>query len=519
MKSVGRSFGPRQLALAVLALALAVRLWNLSARSLWFDEAVEYWVATAPFAQIPATVRDVLQDPPLYSFLLHLWMQHDVGEAWLRLPSVVFGVGAVLGVMVIGYRLQGWATALAAGFLMAILPTAVRYSQEVGQYAPMQCLVAWNLAVLAGLVHNPARGGFVRWTVLAAAAAWTYYGTVIPILVPFLFLLFDALRTDDRVRVKRAAIALGAFVASTLPLTVWFLRHQLKRGPTENALATAPLSVLEGARNVFEKIPEAIAFPLTGWPCSRIPVVVTMIVFVALAAVAFRLQRRFGVWVAATLLAYAVIGVLNVYPFGARYATIMTPLFVPLLACAISSVGPQRTGVHVAFTILCVACVISLPNRDLYRRVFGEGKCIWPETEDVAPVAKYWYEHRRPDQATYVYYGAAPAFAYYVDRLSNRSEPREPDWFLACWRGDRTGSCLENRVYYGRWTRPMPPEEKLASVYDTLGGMPAEFWLVTAHAQSQEDIVIGKLLQRDYVFDEVSAGRDAVAVLMKRTTK
>ena len=50
-------------------LALIIRLWDLGARSIWLDEAVEYWTANVPLPSIPQTVVQTFQ-PPLYSVLL-----------------------------------------------------------------------------------------------------------------------------------------------------------------------------------------------------------------------------------------------------------------------------------------------------------------------------------------------------------------------------------------------------------------------------------------------------------------
>jgi hypothetical protein len=61
----------RSLSLVIILLGFALRAAALGERALWFDEAMEYWVASAPPAAIPATVKAALQDPPLYSLLLH----------------------------------------------------------------------------------------------------------------------------------------------------------------------------------------------------------------------------------------------------------------------------------------------------------------------------------------------------------------------------------------------------------------------------------------------------------------
>jgi hypothetical protein len=215
---------------------------------------------------------------------------------------------------------------------------------------------------------------------------------------------------------------------------------------------------------------------------------------------------------------YAALGVLHLFPFGARYSIVLSPLVVPLLACAFRFDAPpaQRRGAALAFALLCVACVTSLPNRGLHRLLYGEGQCVWPETEDIGPVTKYWVEHRTPDQPTYVYYGAAPAFAYYVDRYSKTPALRAPGWFLSCWRGDDEPVCRDGGVFYGTWVRTLEPGQKFASMFETMGRVPDRFWFVAAHSQQVEDIVIGRELQKQYHFVDVSAGHDAVAVLLQR---
>src|SRR5512145_2550326 len=88
----------RLAALGILTLALALRLWDIRARALWFDEASEYWIATAPFSRLIESARTGTGDPPLYTFLLHVWMQVGSSELWLRLLSTLASVAGVAGV-------------------------------------------------------------------------------------------------------------------------------------------------------------------------------------------------------------------------------------------------------------------------------------------------------------------------------------------------------------------------------------------------------------------------------------
>lgn len=512
----------RRFAAAILTLALAIRLWEVNARSLWLDEGMEYWVATAPLARLFAAVRDGIQDPPLYSLLLHFWMTPSDSELWLRLLSVFFGVASVAGIMVIGYRLQGWTAALAAGVLMSIVPTAVRYSQEVGQYAPMQCLLVWSIAVLLGLVREPTRAGFVSWGLLAVAATYMYYGTVVTLLAPFACFLVEAALRRDRRRLLGGGATLAAYGVAIIPLIAYYLPHQLRRGPTEQAFEPLALGSLSlEATRAWVTLKETLAFQFTAWPCTNtapwLPVFVILL-FVALVA---RSQRRMALWFAAAWIAYAVMGRLRLFPFAFRYSIILAPLIVPLVACAVRGDAHwfRRLLSGLAFGLLCAMCVVSLPNRSLHNRIYDEGKCVWPETEDIGRVTRYWHERRQPGQPTYVYYGAVPTFAYYLDHLTGERPERPDNWYLDCWRNADTPWCRTGDIYYGRWLRALPPDEKMASIATTMSGMPDEFWLIVAHVQGRESVLIVQMLQGEYVLIDQVLGNDALGLLMRRRAR
>jgi hypothetical protein len=514
-----RAWRPPAAVLAILAGALALRLWGLTDRSLWLDEAVEYWVAKSPLTALAATVRDALQDPPFYSFLLHVWAGVSDHEAWLRILSVGFGMGSVAGAMVIGYRLQGRATALAAGFLMAILPVAIRYSQEAGQYAPVQCALVWSLVALVEVVRRPDRGGFARWVAVAVVAAYTYYGAVIPLLVPFLCVLIEAAIRRDAVRVRRGVLSLAIFLAAVIPLLVGFLPQQLHRGATRDALQAVTLPApADALRDMIQALPVTIGFQFTGWPCTPVNGWLTVTVFAVLLVFAWVRQRRLAVWFGATWLVYLGLDALHVFPLGFRHSNILTALVVPVAACAVGGEHRRihRAGSAAAFALMCTLCVLSLPNRAFYDRVHGGSACAWPETEDMAEVTRYWMERRTPEQKTYVYYGAVPAFAYYTDRMGLEHTARPSGWFVRCWRAEDAPWCRSGNVYYGEWTRGRTPEEMVASVLRSLDGRPDEFWLILGHANKNDVRAIDTHLLTHYAAVDHRVAMDASAVLLRR---
>ncbi len=524
MRSIPRlSATPRERAwfLGVLALALALRLWDLGARSLWFDEAGEYWVATAPLSQLAHFVSVGSGDPPLFSFLLHFWMKVANGEAWLRMLSVIASVAGVAGVMVLGRRLGGFATAIAAGVLAAVNPPDIRYAQEVGQYALMIGAVSWSLVALHGLWNEGGRKWVLAWALVACVAATSYYAAAITVLVPFGCALVEALVRRDAGRAKRFALALAIFLVVTVPVLWSVLPDQLGRVlDTRAALAEYPQQRPHGIALVWRWLSNLFAFHYSGWPYTKVPAWTPVACWFALFALALRVRPRWALWFAAAWTVYGVAGLLEMFPFGFRWGLILLP--ATLLMAAIGFTGARDRTLKVvaslAFTGLVVCSLVSLPNRTVRDALDPARVVQWPETEDVRPVAEFWHQKWSHAQPTYVFYGAAPAFAYYLQRYPDTRRELPPTWSLSCWHdADPPAFCRDDNVYYGRWLRSLAtPEAKVQSLADTIAERPDEFWLVFSHVQGAESAeIIQRLKQNGYVMADWIERRAAGAVLMR----
>jgi len=135
--------------IALVGLTFALRLWGLTATSLWYDET--FMVAHARQGVLAGVVGLWREDNaiPLHGLLLALWIRvAGSGEFAVRYLSVLLGVIATplvmrLGGAVSGRRDGGWGAALA----YATLPIYVYYSQEVRMYAlvvPLAAAFAWT---------------------------------------------------------------------------------------------------------------------------------------------------------------------------------------------------------------------------------------------------------------------------------------------------------------------------------------------------------------------------------------
>ncbi len=511
----------RVIALVILAVALAVRVWDIRSRSLWFDEAGEFWVATARFASIPHAVKTGSGDPPLFSYLLHLWMQAGTGVAWLRGLSVVFSVLGVIGVMAVARRAGGWKAAFAGGALMALLPPDVRYAQEVGQYALMTGALAWNLVALDAFVRARTPRTALLWALSALVACYAYYGAVLVVVAMFACVVVADAVAKNVQRLRLDALAAVAALVGAIPLLL-FVSDQLSRvlASTVSSAGPSPLAggVVMAVWNWFRAV---VAFQFTGWPWTAVPSAIPVLCALVLLALAARAHRRIVVWLAVAWAVTTIADALDLFPYGLRWGLVLTPLLVTSVALGVGAVSRRAiaVGALIACAGLLVGEALSLPNRTLRRDLYPHASWPWPETEDLGTVAAYWREHRTVTQATYVYYGAAPAFAYYA-RGGGVSANRPPTWYLDCWRDGGPGYCREDNIYFGRWLRKLTGPQRVEDVFRAFGGRPNQLWLVFSHIDGQDDAdILAGVKQRGYRIDRAYQASDASTFMLTRVSE
>lgn len=223
----------------ILVLALAVRFYGLTAAAIWGDEG-----SSLLLSQYAATdlwfhaAHDV--HPPLYFFLLRGWIELFGDGIWsIRSMSAIPGVVVVgLGIC-LARQLSTLRAAVLAGVLLALFPSAVRYSQEVRMYS---LLGVWLLGATLALVYwvrQPERTRYLLgYGLLMAAGFYTHYFTALCVLVHWAWLgLLSASQPPGRRLITRPAwwvanVAIVLVYLPWLPNLVSLVQHveQLKVG-------------------------------------------------------------------------------------------------------------------------------------------------------------------------------------------------------------------------------------------------------------------------------------------------
>ncbi|MDQ7035535.1 MAG: glycosyltransferase family 39 protein [Anaerolineae bacterium] len=128
--------------LAILTLALMLRLLSLADHSLWYDEAFSVLFAQSDVSTMLSGTVNAVEHPLLYYLSLKGWMIFFGDTAFaVRLWSVTTGVATIGMMYLIGRDLFSKKTGLVAAFIVTVAPFHLQYSQETRMYSLLALLL------------------------------------------------------------------------------------------------------------------------------------------------------------------------------------------------------------------------------------------------------------------------------------------------------------------------------------------------------------------------------------------
>src|SRR5258708_2846600 len=173
----------------ILLLAFTLRVAQIGAKTVWWDEAWSVWTAQQSFAHTQEPTARYFP-PRLYQWLLHGWVRiAGISEFAVRYVSLLSGLLTVAAVYALARRLGGVRAALLAMGFLATSTFAIHWSQETRMYAMAACAV--TLAVYAYLRID---SKWSRWWLLLIASSVTaalthYLGALLLVILNLHWLL------------------------------------------------------------------------------------------------------------------------------------------------------------------------------------------------------------------------------------------------------------------------------------------------------------------------------------------
>jgi 4-amino-4-deoxy-L-arabinose transferase-like glycosyltransferase len=415
----------RDLTRALIAIGVALRLWEFAARrSLWNDETtIALNIASRSFGELLSPLDLGQAAPPLFLLLTKAATEaFGVNEWALRLPSFMGGVLLLPLFAAVARRVLAGRAATLAVALVALAPGLVYYSNEVKPYgldAFLTCALLWTI-----LRFRDRPSGLNATTTAAAGvlAVWMSYPAIFVLAAVGLAMVIADVRSDPRVRVS-ASIAIGASWLASFGLAYSMTYQQVSADTYMRRFWSA--SFLFASPRPLSRLAEVVGGPMSGTfldrdfftflpEAVRLGVLACMLILLLMGIVA--LYRHQGavraLFVVGPMAMAGAAYLLGRYPVALRLLIFAAPLAALLVAAGVRAVSRSfGTGMFAA-----TAAALLLPAS--YHAVL-QVRDPWRRLEQPRPVILALAERlAREPEPVWLAPGAAGSWVFYTTEWS-----------------------------------------------------------------------------------------------------
>jgi uncharacterized membrane protein len=429
---------------------IIMALWKLNQTPIWQDEAMEFYCSIpvkgaikgiTEYTTMYERMAYIQQQPPLYNWLMCLWLQVNEGEWWFRFSSVVFGFIAVVGLYLIIRKLYSKNAAAFSVIVFSSIYILQYYIKEASEYSLLIMLMFWLIYLYIGIIEKITVKKVLMFTVLCVVNVYTHYGAAFVVVPMALSLLVYYYRENDLKTLKTAFISyIVAALGAGVPMLLLYVVPQ-----STNAVSTIGVNkeieitgnniildffdsimwVLRWCMLDYDR--DAEIFTPLMWVLVFVLIILGIIVYrkTSCKAVRYLLAVNVGMY-----FIYYVVTTLNFYAygwFGNRYNLFLfslwyTLIFVIVYEClmllkksskdTLRRLSPVIMSVTIAIAVLFSVYGVKRINDHWWKM-------------DLKEVVKQWYDNDGEDISTFVNYHQRYAFVYY---LTHYDEYTEDTW-------------------------------------------------------------------------------------------
>ncbi len=372
----------------ICALYVALRLWDLAASCLWFDEIFSIHAAEHAWQDLFWFVAQDLIHPPLFYVLLKIWILiGGTSLFWLRFFPVFWAILAVPPFLLLCRQLKlSFLTTVVALVFFAVNGSLIKYAQEVRMYSLLLCLALFSLWLFARF--SDTGKNYILLIAVNIALVYSHYFGWLVIASEILAVLILA-----RGRLKQILLMLFIALASFAP---WL--YAVRQAAKVNAdvgqnIGWMPKPTVASVFQFVRVLFEPIYFEQSNADSSAIllitlPIIVIAIIAGGLYATVWKTEDaaekrtilRLVIFTAAPVSAAFAASLMLPYSiWGTRHLIIVFAPFVILLALVFSKIKLQiwRTTSYIGIFLLIAAAF-------LIQSLRSEPKYIWCAWENLA---------------------------------------------------------------------------------------------------------------------------------------
>ncbi|MEP7292979.1 MAG: glycosyltransferase family 39 protein [Chloroflexota bacterium] len=384
-------------------VAAALRIYHLSFKSLWLDEAQLYSITTGSLFEVLAKNGVRNSAPFLFPVLVSFVSHFRDSENALRLISCAAGIAAVPAMYMLATRFVSKYAACFAALLAALSTAQITYSQQVREYALTFLFAVLILIGFSSFLARPNWRNTLTLALLLVLGILTQYGiTLLTAALNLVFLLYLLKFRNRHALFKWVVVQSFALVAVSLVVVVSLRTQWVPQGfAAESYLQSAywdrtlpgfyTLAVTHTADIFNFAFEGALALFLCVLGVLTVLVERRKRLFLALFV------TMFGITFAASLVRF--------YPYqGARHTIFLTPVVYLAIAFGFDTFVKNRQRLA-AVALVAVLVFTQLPSVFAYLNN--------PGGENIRPLVDTLRESLQPGDRIYVYYYSTPAFSYY----------------------------------------------------------------------------------------------------------
>ena len=222
----------------VLLVIFVLLCLNATRSPLWYDETIEYYYSRVANGPVPGgrTTGNMYEritstfQPPLYNWLMHLWLLAFDTEFGFRLAGILTTTIGAVGLFLAMRKLAGYPYALFGTAAYMLTGRVADYTLECAEYNLLLCFVCWTLFFFLCSIIDGETKHIAGFFLFSCLSVYSQYGAVFIILPLFAIVIIHFLR--KRKKLKEVLLCTGFAAVAAALLIVFFLLPQLNNQGT-----------------------------------------------------------------------------------------------------------------------------------------------------------------------------------------------------------------------------------------------------------------------------------------------
>lgn len=420
---------------------LIVATHKLANPSLWVDEGIEYSFSEESFKNLNYMVRYNSLQPPLYNWLLHLWLKISYDVFWIRFLSVLFGLAGAIGFYKSAKEVSGEKVALFSVIIYSCVFRLIYHFQEIAEYSLMLGAMCWAVYYFIKALKTTDTKNIIYFCIASIITFMSQYGaTIVLISFALLLLIKTIIEREKRESFKLLISYFLSFIFIFLPVYFFYMRYQIQKDCYTPFLFNIHIEkniiwdfihnlILTVKYNLFPNLTYEtreiyMNFNIPNMIINFLIVFFSIILFAAVLNIFKNNKNKVVIYlilssIISWLLFYGVVklGLYSYGAFGFRWGLFITPLWLLTLIVSISEfisnlkLSTNKWVRTAKFFVLTI--VTSLTFLYCFIGVFAIYH-HW-EKENTKGIIQKWYQIKAYKNLTILSYGAGYGFIYYLE--------------------------------------------------------------------------------------------------------